>query len=89
MSRRSLELLLDVTRAIPPGAKCADGSGAEFIDVGIDEGLLLARRYCLAGCRVVAECRSVGDRLAPHDFVSVFGGRVYDRREPVEGWEVA
>lgn len=87
MSARGLDELLRVVQAIPSGAKCA-GSGREFIDVDPLEGCALVAEFCI-GCPVIAECRAVGDDLAPHRFASVYGGRHYERDEPRDGWGVA
>lgn len=89
MSRRRLDELLEVVNAIPPGARCAGVTDTDFIDVSLDEGALLTRRYCLDGCPVIAECRAVGDHLAPHRYPSVYGGRIYQRDEPADGWAAA
>lgn len=80
--------LARVTKAIPSGAACT-GSRREFIDVDPLEGRDLIAQFCLNGCPFIAECRAVGDDLAPHRFASVFGGRFYERDEPRDGWQVA
>ena len=60
-------------------------SGVEFVDVDRDTARCLVEVYCLT-CPVVAACRGYADRLAPFRWRTVAGARVYEAREPVDGW---
>lgn len=85
MSRRSAADLAAMLLGVDlDGSACA-GSGREFVDVGPVEGRELVEQFCWR-CPVVGRCRTYGDDLAPHAFMSVYGARVYERDEPAEGY---
>ena len=75
-------LLADV--AALDGAHCT-GSGAEVVDVDQADAERVVRYYGHR-CTVVGRWREVGDALAPHSSASIYGGRVYARGEPADGW---
>ena len=60
-------------------------SGVEFVDVDRTAAPMLVRSYCRT-CPVVAPCREQADQRAPYRWRTVAGARVYEAREPVDGW---
>jgi hypothetical protein len=76
--------LIEAALAIPEGAACA-GSGVEFVDPDPSDAPDIVRTWCWK-CPVVGPCRSIGDQLAPHRHPVIFGARLFDAGEPVDGW---
>jgi hypothetical protein len=60
------------------GAAC-ELAPVDFVDVDQAAAEYLIRTWCLA-CPAADRCREVGDRLAPHAFGTVMGGRYFPAR---------